>query len=79
LHVQHGLRARGRRRGGHGRYRGPRRALGKRVIELARAKGSCTLTAKKLKPGSYRLTGIYGGDRTYDGSAYPAQTLTVTR
>jgi len=49
------------------------------VIKLASGKGSCRLTAKKLKPGSYRLTGIYSGDRTYDGSAYPDQTLTVTK
>ena len=49
------------------------------VITLAGGKGSCTLTAKKLRPGSYRLTGSYSGDRTYDGSADPGETLTVTR
>jgi Bacterial Ig-like domain (group 3) len=49
------------------------------VIKLAKGKGSCTLGAKTLKPGSYQLTGTYGGDRTYDGSAYPDTTLTVTR
>jgi hypothetical protein len=49
------------------------------VIKLAKGKGACTLGAKTLKPGSYRLTGIYGGDRTYGGSAYPDETLTVSK
>ena len=49
------------------------------VIKLAKGKGSCTLGAKKLKPGSYQLSGTYGGDRIYDGSSYPDATLTVTK
>jgi hypothetical protein len=49
------------------------------TIKLAKGKGACTLAAKKLKPGKYRLTGIYGGDRRYAGSAYPSQNLTVVK
>ena len=49
------------------------------TIKLANGKGSCTLAAKRLKPGKYRLTGVYGGDRKYAGSAYPAQSLTVVK
>jgi Bacterial Ig-like domain (group 3) len=49
------------------------------VIKLTHGTGSCALSAKKLKPGSYRLTGVYSGDRHYDGSSYPAKTLTVTK
>ena len=49
------------------------------TIKLANGKGSCTLAAKRLKPGTYRLTGIYGGDRKYAGAAYPAQSLTVVK
>ena len=49
------------------------------LIKLAKGTGSCTLPATKLKPGSYRLTGVYGGDRHYNGSAYPAKTLTVIK
>lgn len=49
------------------------------TIKLANGTGSCTLAARRLKPGKYRLTGTYGGDRTYQGSAYPAETLIVVR
>lgn len=49
------------------------------TIKLAHGKGSCTLAAKRLKPGKYRLTGAYDGDRSYAGSAYAAKSLTVLR
>jgi hypothetical protein len=49
------------------------------VITLAGGKGSCTLSARKLSPGSYQLTGHYAGDGTFGGSASAAKTLTVTR
>ena len=45
----------------------------------AKGKGSCTLGAKTLKPGNYQLSGVYSGDRTYGGSAYPDETLGVTK
>jgi hypothetical protein len=49
------------------------------VIRLAGGKGSCTLPAKKLRPGRYRITAGYGGSGTYSGSASRPATLTVTR
>ena len=39
------------------------------VIKLTRGKDSCTLGPRKLKPGSYQLTGAYSGARTYARSA----------
>jgi hypothetical protein len=48
-------------------------------ITLTGGKGTCALAARKLNPGSYRLTGHYAGDGAYDGSASAAKTLTVTK
>ena len=49
------------------------------AIKLADGKGSCTLPAKKLRAGRYRITAGYGGSGTYSGSASKPATLTVTR
>jgi hypothetical protein len=49
------------------------------VIKLKAGKGSCELGPKKLKPGTYQLTGEYGGSSTYGSSATPAEKLTVIK
>jgi hypothetical protein len=49
------------------------------VITLHGGKGSCTLAAKKLRPGGYRITAGYRGSGTYSGSASKPSSLTVTR
>jgi hypothetical protein len=49
------------------------------TIVLRSGKGSCTLTAKDLRPGTYRLTASYPGKGGFTGSASPAKTLRVAR
>jgi hypothetical protein len=49
------------------------------TITLKAAKGSCTLTAKKLRIGKYQLTASYPGNTLYAGSTSPKKTLTVTK
>jgi Bacterial Ig-like domain (group 3) len=49
------------------------------VITLAHGKGACTLAARKLRPGSYRLTAAYGGSQTYAGSASRTKTISVVK
>lgn len=49
------------------------------AIKLAAGKGSCTLGARTLKPGTYQLTARYGGSQTYAGSVSGGKTLTVTK
>jgi hypothetical protein len=49
------------------------------AITLHGGKGSCTLPAKKLRPGRYRMTAGYRGSGTYSGSASKPSSLTVTR
>ena len=49
------------------------------VIKLKAGKGSCELGPKQLKPGTYQLTGEYGGSSTYGSSATPAEKLTVVK
>lgn len=39
------------------------------TIRLAHATGSCTLSATRLKPGSYSLTASYGGGTYYNGAS----------
>ena len=48
------------------------------VIRLVSGVGSCRLTSKKLKPGTYHLVARYPGNPNYLASASPNQTLTVT-
>jgi hypothetical protein len=48
------------------------------AITLKGAKGSCTLTASKLRPGTYQLTASYAGAIPYAGSTSPKKALTVT-
>jgi len=47
------------------------------TIRLANGAGSCTLPAKRLKPGSYSVTASYGGS-TYYAGASATKTLKVT-
>jgi hypothetical protein len=46
---------------------------------LRSGKGSCTLTAKQLKPGTYRLTASYPGKGGFTSSASAPRTLKVAR
>src|SRR6185312_3089608 len=49
------------------------------VVTLKSARGSCTLTASKLRPGTYKLTARYGGRTPYTASVSKKKTLTVTK
>ena len=48
------------------------------VITLAKTAGTCKLTPKQLKPGTYHLTAAYPGSTRFGGSTSPKKTLTVT-
>ena len=47
------------------------------VITLKSGKGACTLTAKKLRPGTYTLIAAYLGNSNYATSVSAKSTLTV--
>jgi hypothetical protein len=47
------------------------------VIRLSSGRGSCTLTARQLKPATYRLIASWPANRDFDASASAAKTLTV--
>ena len=49
------------------------------VIKLKSAKGSCNLSSKKLKAGTYHLVATYGGNKNYKGSTSAKVTLTVAK
>jgi hypothetical protein len=49
------------------------------AITLKGAKGSCTLTASELRPGTYQLTASYPGATPYAGSTSLKKALTVTK
>jgi large repetitive protein len=49
------------------------------VLTLKKATGTCTLTAKKLRPGTYHLTATYAGASPFAGSVSARKTLTVTK
>ena len=49
------------------------------VITLRSGRGSCTLTARRLRPGTYRLTAAYPGSADFRGSASGARTLIVVK
>jgi hypothetical protein len=49
------------------------------VIKLSGAKGSCTLSAKKLPVGTYSLVATYGGSANFKGSTSTKETLTVIK
>ena len=49
------------------------------TIRLKSGKGSCALTAKELKPGTYQLTASYPGKGGFTGSASAPRTLKVAK
>lgn len=49
------------------------------TIGLKSGKGSCVLTAKELKPGTYQLTASYPGKGGFTGSASAPKTLKVAK
>ena len=49
------------------------------VITLSGAKGSCRLSAKKLKVGTYDLVATYGGSSNFKGSTSAKETFTVAK
>ena len=49
------------------------------VITLASGKGSCTLTASKLRTGTYTLVAAYPGSSDFTSSASARKTPTVVR
>ena len=49
------------------------------VITLRSGPGSCTLTARVLRPGTYRVTAAYPGSPDFAPSVSPAKTLTVVK
>ncbi len=49
------------------------------VITLRSGQGSCTLTARRLSPGTYHLTAAYPGSTDFDGYVSCAKTLTVVK
>jgi hypothetical protein len=48
-------------------------------VSLNAAKGSFTLPAKQLKPGTYHLTATYASSNGYDGDTSAQATLTVAK
>jgi hypothetical protein len=49
------------------------------VITLKSARGSCLLSASKLRPGKYTLTASYTATSPYAGSTSVKKSLTVTK
>ena len=49
------------------------------VIKLKSGKGSCMLSPKRLKAGTYHLVATYGGSANYKGSTSAKETLTVAK
>ena len=49
------------------------------VITLSGAKGSCTLSAKKLRVGSYHLVASYGGSTDFMRSTFAKESLAVIK
>jgi hypothetical protein len=49
------------------------------VVKLASGKGSCKLSAKNLKAGTYRLFATYGGSTTFTRSTSTKEALTVAK
>jgi hypothetical protein len=47
------------------------------VIKLKSAKGSCSLSAQRLKTGTYHLVATYDGSVNFKGSTSTKETLTV--
>ncbi len=48
-------------------------------VPLRHGQARCTLTARQLRPGTYKITARYGGDIAHAPAISPKQTLTVTK
>ena len=49
------------------------------VIKLSSAKGSCKLSAKQLKAGTYQLVATYSGSANFKGSTSAKEILTIAK
>jgi hypothetical protein len=49
------------------------------VIKLKAGKGSCSLSARRLKAGTYSLVATYGGSANFKGSTSAKETLIVVK
>ena len=49
------------------------------TTSLSGAKGSCTLSAKKLKAGTYNVVVAYGGSTNFKGSTSAKESFTVAK
>jgi hypothetical protein len=49
------------------------------AITLRSGRGSCTLTARRLRPGTYRVTAAYHGSPDFARSVSRAKTVTVIK
>jgi hypothetical protein len=49
------------------------------TITLKSGKGTCTLSATKLKTGSYHLVADYAGNSDFNGSTSATKTVTVVK
>jgi hypothetical protein len=49
------------------------------VITLSSGKGSCTLSVKRVKAGTYRFVATYGRSTNFEGSTSAKETLTVAK
>jgi hypothetical protein len=49
------------------------------VIKLKAGKGSCSLSARRLKAGTYSLVATYGGSANFKGSTSAKETLIVAK
>jgi hypothetical protein len=49
------------------------------VITLSSGKGSCTLSVKRVKAGTYRFAATYGRSTNFEGSTSAKETLTVAK
>ena len=49
------------------------------TITLARGKGSCKLTARQFRAGTYTLVATYSGSTKFTSSASTKKKLTVAR
>ncbi len=47
------------------------------VITLKSSAGTCTLSPRELRPGTYGLASVYAGSASYEGSTSAKETLTV--
>jgi hypothetical protein len=49
------------------------------VATLSSGKGACSLSANKLKVGTYSLVATYGGSADFKGSTSTKETLTIAK